>query len=285
MNLRKMYFSLFPKLKEKNKKASTAPSLKLKEKLPPKAKKQTEKLQRSFKGIEHSLFLTKRRSISVSISPQGEVKVRAPKRTGYQEIENFLEKSYKWILKKIQTIKEQSLLIKKRDDYIQDRKISYLGKIYNIIIKVEKNQKNSVSLSEEDIVISIKKEPENKQSEEKIIKNKIENFLKEKSKEVFQEKFNLCFEEFSSHLKYKKPQLIFKKMKSTWGYLKNRQIVCLNQNLIHFDEKFLMYIIFHELCHLKHSGHGRDFYGLQSLFVPLWKELRKELKYLNLSLR
>jgi predicted metal-dependent hydrolase len=41
-------------------------------------------------------------------------------------------------------------------------------------------------------------------------------------------------------------------------------------------------VIIHELCHLKHHNHGKEYYRLLEELVPDYKSIRKELrKYLT----
>lgn len=37
-----------------------------------------------------------------------------------------------------------------------------------------------------------------------------------------------------------------------------------------------LYVIVHELLHLRYSGHGRRFKAMMSAMVPSWRELEEE---------
>ena len=67
-------------------------------------------------------------------------------------------------------------------------------------------------------------------------------------------------------------------MKTRWGVCNvktNR--VTLNFSLIKRNIKYLDYVIVHELSHLVHANHSKDFWKLVSILVPDYKNLRKEL--------
>lgn len=53
--------------------------------------------------------------------------------------------------------------------------------------------------------------------------------------------------------------------------------VALNERIVHAREEVSDMIIYHELAHIKYSGHGRDFYNELSKRCPDHKILRKEL--------
>jgi len=73
-----------------------------------------------------------------------------------------------------------------------------------------------------------------------------------------------------------------KPIKSRWGSCSSKGNVTISSELIKLDPVFADYVIIHELCHLKHHNHGREFYRLLEEIVPNYKEIRKELrKYLT----
>jgi len=57
-----------------------------------------------------------------------------------------------------------------------------------------------------------------------------------------------------------------------------RQTINLNANLVHYDKKYLEYVFLHEISHLKHQNHGKEFYALLEQLSPNYKQLRKELR-------
>ncbi|HPF02398.1 MAG TPA: M48 family metallopeptidase, partial [Bacteroidales bacterium] len=63
-----------------------------------------------------------------------------------------------------------------------------------------------------------------------------------------------------------------------WGSCTSRGKITISSELIKLDPAYTDYVIIHELCHLKHHNHGKDFYRLLEELVPDYKALRKELK-------
>ena len=48
--------------------------------------------------------------------------------------------------------------------------------------------------------------------------------------------------------------------------------------LIYRDNKIIDYVIFHELCHLKHMNHSKEFWSEVKAFQPNYKEAKLWLK-------
>lgn len=77
------------------------------------------------------------------------------------------------------------------------------------------------------------------------------------------------------------PNVTFNNAKSYWG-------VCYPvKNLVKFSYRCCVltdsqidYVVVHELCHLVHSNHGKEFWALVEKYVPDRKAIRKSMKSL-----
>jgi len=71
--------------------------------------------------------------------------------------------------------------------------------------------------------------------------------------------------------RYPRPPLKIRAMRSRWGSLSPRTGMTLNLLLIHAPLAAIEYVVVHELCHLRFSGHGKGFYGLLDGVMPDWR--------------
>jgi predicted metal-dependent hydrolase len=72
--------------------------------------------------------------------------------------------------------------------------------------------------------------------------------------------------------------LVIRSMKSRWGSCSKKGIITLSTELIKLPDIYIKYVIIHELCHLKHHNHGKEYYKLLSELFPDWKKVRKDLR-------
>lgn len=177
--------------------------------------------------------------------------VTAPLRISEKKIKKFIESNIDYISKVI--IQKEEVLAKKQD------KFQYLGKLYDICYINERK----IFLGEEKALIG---------------KNiNIENWYKKQALEIFENYYNSCFQSFAE-AKYK-PVLKIRKMKGKWGVCNiTNKTITLNLELIKLDPKYLIYVIYHELCHLEHPNHSKNFWILVEKYVPNYKQIRKEMK-------
>ena len=177
--------------------------------------------------------------------------VTAPLKISEKKIQKFVESNIDYISKVI--IQKEEVLAKKQD------KFQYLGKLYDICYINERK----IFLGDEKALIG---------------KNvNIDNWYKKNAIEVFENYYNSCFQNFKE-AKYK-PLLKIRKMKGKWGVCNiTNKTITLNLELIKLNPKYLIYVIYHELCHLKHPNHSKDFWALVKKYVPNYKQIKKEMK-------
>jgi predicted metal-dependent hydrolase len=71
--------------------------------------------------------------------------------------------------------------------------------------------------------------------------------------------------------------LKIKTYKRRWGSCSASGVVTLNWKLVLLDTALLDYVIMHELAHLKHMNHSKEFWSLVTKFYPDWKQKRSLL--------
>jgi predicted metal-dependent hydrolase len=69
-----------------------------------------------------------------------------------------------------------------------------------------------------------------------------------------------------------------RKMKRRWGTCHSNGTIWLNRELMKKAPELIDYVIIHELCHLVHHNHGREYYELLGRIMPDFQMLRKRLQ-------
>lgn len=69
-----------------------------------------------------------------------------------------------------------------------------------------------------------------------------------------------------------------RKMKRRWGTCHSGGAIWLNRELIKKDPELIDYVIIHELCHLIHANHGKEYYALLESIIPDYRNKRKRLQ-------
>lgn len=126
----------------------------------------------------------------------------------------------------------------------------------------------------------------------------IKDIYFEKDKIIFEEKLQIktCFLEkikniindkleiFSKKIEVKYEKVRIKYMKSAWGICYSNKNLSFNSLLFTMPMEIIEYVIIHELCHLKHLNHSKEFWALVEEHCPNYKETRIRLKELSRQL-
>lgn len=196
----------------------------------------------------------------------GKILVSAPLNISEEYIMKALETKEDWIKEKLLKKREEKIIdLLNREVINNGDVIPFLGNEYTIEI-IEKSN-GGVIIQNDKIIINCYKS-----------KNAIEllkKFYREKMNSIFVD----IFEKMQENTGLYANKLTIKFMKTRWGSCnKNKKYINLNGELISKRYKAIEYVILHELCHLIHANHSRDFYNLVEKFMP---DYRDEEIYLN----
>ncbi|MDD2829500.1 MAG: SprT family zinc-dependent metalloprotease [Sulfuricurvum sp.] len=78
-------------------------------------------------------------------------------------------------------------------------------------------------------------------------------------------------------------EIRYKKMRRRWGSCSSSGIVTFNTMMMKLSYEHIDYIIVHELAHLKHMNHSKEFHGLVRTILTDEKKLRSELKAMRID--
>ncbi|MBQ8591846.1 MAG: M48 family metallopeptidase [Lachnospiraceae bacterium] len=73
-------------------------------------------------------------------------------------------------------------------------------------------------------------------------------------------------------------RITIRDQKTRWGSCSGRGTLSFNWKLMLAPPAILDYVVVHELCHLTHMNHSRDFWQAVELVLPDYKERRQWLK-------
>ena len=168
----------------------------------------------------------------------------------------------KIIIKLLDTNKDRLrvMLTRQSNQNKKKKAFFYLGREYDII---EVSIMDKVEVNDKYIYIPNKK--------------KFDLWYKKELRRVFEERLKYNYERFKEIKKC--PELKIRTMKTRWGvYNRVKHTITLNSHLLEYDYDVIDYVIIHELSHIIHFDHSKDFWALVSIYCPDYKKIRKKLK-------
>lgn len=207
------------------------------------------------------LIRSKRRTISLEIAANASLIVRAPMRASLREIETIISDKSEWIVRQ-QKLAEQRSQEAPPKQFIDNENFLFLGELYPL--KVSAIIKKSFIFNQgfeirEDLVSKAKKIF--------II------WYRLRAKEIITERV--------THFA-RVNQLDFQKIrissaKTNWGSCGRSGTLSFSWRLILAPLPVIDYVIAHELAHLRHFNHGKNFWKMVEKIVPDYEIRRRWL--------
>ncbi len=228
------------------------------------------KINKNEKEIEVTLIRKNVKNINLRVKDSGEITVTANNKVDEEYIIDFLKRKMDWILKHIDEFEERKKLKVKKEKLLKDNNIIYLGNIYKI--KGVKSNKEYVKLGKDEIYVFLK----DKDNLHKI-NLALNRWYKDKINEIFLKVYRETFKKFKRY-NIKHVEIKSRKMKRRWGSCNpNDRIITLNSELITRNIECIEFVMAHELAHLVHANHSKDFYEVLEDVMPDWKSRKEAL--------
>ncbi len=210
------------------------------------------------------------RTLRITIRRTGAVCVRAPFGSSRDYVRSCLELRSAWILRHLDSIQASRQANPPRQ-YTQGEEHRYLGRQYPLDIR--QGPRNEVFLGPKGFEVTTRSMPRPDS-----VRRLLELWYRRQAGPVFEHLLKSLLPRFDA-LRVPRPlHLKVRAMTSRWGSCASNGSITLNLHLIKAPQECVEYVIAHELCHLRHRGHDKRFYGLLAKVIPDWKERRKRLR-------
>lgn len=218
--------------------------------------------------IEFTVVYRKRKTLSIEVEAPNTITIIAPLGTSEQGILEVVKPKSKWIVQKLFEIKEVQYL-KTNKQYVNGESFTYLGRKYSLQFIHDEN----ITFPEVKLLRGKLVAYANNKDEESI-KKAIKNWYKEKAKVKIQERINY----YQDYFKIKPSKVLIKEQQKRWGSCTSKGELLFNWKCIMTPSPILDYIIVHEMCHLVHLNHSKEFWQLLKRVLPDYEERKGSLK-------
>lgn len=225
--------------------------------------------------IEYDLEYSQNKDISIVIEWQNGVKVTAPFDIDEQKLNSALHMKAPWILNKWNAFNEIADKPAPKE-FVSGEKFTYIGRNYRL--KVRKTDGiNQVRLSfNQGRYIS--EVPSYYSADDK--NEELYQAFKKWYIEHGDKKITDRLAIYTTKMNVAPTKVILKEQKMRWGSCTTNGTIYLNWHIIMAPISIIDYLLVHELAHLKHPNHSKDFWGLIRTILPDYQQ-RKEWLRIN----
>lgn len=210
-----------------------------------------------------------RRSMSIHLSLDG-ILIKTSLLCRESLIREFLLSKETWIEKnmaKMDQLKSQ----KKEIAFNLGEKYPFLGEELSFRSVITLNKEDFFSIHEDHLLWHSRNPTE---LDPAAMKPKLQQVYKRYAISELKRRMQFWTEQMNLHPK----KIKFNEPTGRWGSCSSQGNINLNWKMIVHSPKAVDYILIHELAHLKHLNHSKDFWNLVSKYCPDHKVHQKELK-------
>ena len=208
--------------------------------------------------IRYTLLIKNVKNVNMRIEKNGEIIVTCNSYIPIEKVDAFVISKFEWIIKNVEQVKRKKKLLESDQFYL------YLGKKY-LIEMIDSNHSGAKFLDNKLIVYK---------TDHDDIEKIIQKFEKEISSKYFKKIMKEVYEKMALDYPITEPSLKIRNMTSRWGScMPSKNQITLNLQLIHYDEKFIEYVVLHEYAHLIQPNHSKAFYHVIEKYMPDYKKI------------
>ncbi len=222
-------------------------------------------LDSNHSEVHFSIKRSRRKSVAIHVQ-NNSVEVRAPYSTPKSFIDEFLVEKKQWIINKLieQEQKQAEVLILE-----ENSKIPFMG--FEVSIVIERAKRNSAKLNGDRLALKLAQNS----SEQKT--KLMDRWLLQQAKKEIPELVEIFAKEMS--LWHRVSGIKFRKTKTKWGHCTASGVLQFNPLILLAPEFVMHYLIVHELCHLVHQNHSKQYWDLVSKMEPNYQKSEDWLKH------
>jgi predicted metal-dependent hydrolase len=223
--------------------------------------------------IRHSDTAQRKRII---VTPNN-VEVVAPKNTDTQDVVAFIHKKRRWVYDKQEEMQEH-LARFEQSSYMHlqsGAKIPFRGRNMRLRIVRGSNQEIEVAYQNGFTVFVPKRIKDDEL--EACVGIALTFWLKRRlSEDAVQ-----IATKFSKALGFNFKKTSIRNLPKLWGSCTKQGVINLNWHLVAAPRAVLEYVVLHEICHLRHRNHSKEFWQTISSLMPDYESRKKWLTSIN----
>jgi len=214
-----------------------------------------------------------KKNVTITVDWVSGVKIIAPASIHPERLNRILHQKGPWILKKQHELNEIRKLSPPKE-FSDGENFLYLGKNYRLkVIKRDSVPQATLKFWQGRFLATV---PAHFSSRErkKQLSQLFKSWYMSRGEEKIQERLDL----YCPKMELYPTKIVIKEQKRLWGSCTKKGTVNINWQIIMAPLHIVDYLIVHELAHLKHPNHSRDFWQTVQSVLPDYQQRREWLR-------
>ena len=209
----------------------------------------------------------RKKTIAVTVDPAGSILVVAPERVGTDRLDTIVGRKAEWIARRIRRAESHGPLLSPRE-FVSGESVRYLGRHYRL--KVDAGETGDAKLRGGWLHVPAPGGP----GDAARVRAGLVSWFRPRAAERLPERV----EAWHAKAGVPMPQVKVVSQAKRWGSCDQAGTIRLNWRIIQAPMRLVDYVVVHELVHLRHRGHGRDYWQAVGRVMPDYERRRRDLR-------
>jgi predicted metal-dependent hydrolase len=221
----------------------------------------------------------RRRTVSITVDSREEVVLLAPVGIPVDRLDRVVHRKARWIVGKLRRGASLPTALPRRE-FVSGETFRYLGRQYRLRVASEASGRPSVSLRGAWLRIGV---PRGVKGSERAaaVQQALVRWYRLHAAERLPERVAVR----SQKIGIKTPTILIREQTKRWASCDPKGVLRFNWRIIQASMRLVDYVVVHELVHLSHREHTRDFWSVLGKVMPDYEHRRAALRLLGNALK
>ena len=209
----------------------------------------------------------RKKTVAVTVDPGGGVLLLAPEQISTERLDAVVQRKAGWIVQRLRGVGSNGVPPSPRE-FVSGESVMYLGRHYRL--KVDSGGIGEAKLRGGWLHVPAPAGAEQPAH----VRAALVSWLRRHAAERLPERV----EAWRSKVGVAMPRVVIADQQKRWGSCNRSGTIRLNWRIIQAPMRLVDYVVVHELVHLRHRGHGRDYWQALGRIMPDYERRREDLR-------
>jgi predicted metal-dependent hydrolase len=210
------------------------------------------------------------KTVAIAVDSQRGVRVRAPRHTAVVKLDEIVRRRGKWITDRR---REHEMLPREPTprEFVSGETFMYAGKQYRLkLVPRELGAGERVRLVGARLCVKADRQ----------VRSSLVSWYRERAQERLDSRLRV----WAERVGVRPARVLVREQRARWGSADSKGNLRFNWRIVQASTRLLDYVVAHELVHLRHADHTRDFWATLGRVMPDYEARRERLRLLGRAL-
>ena len=236
---------------------------------------ETRRLAFGSTTIEYTLRRSTRRrkTVEIAIDAINGVLVAAPASATSPEVDTIVRRRAPWIIRRL-TIADNGVDATQRHEWVTGETVLYLGRHYRLrFVNKDGLVPSTVRLTGRWLEVRLPERGKQAGGNQQVIQA-VEHWYRQRAGKKLQQRVEI----YAPRLGVRPKEILVRSQAKRWASCARDGTLRFNWRIVMAPLSMVDYVVVHELCHLRHANHNRQFWDCVAAVMPDYAERRGSLR-------